>query len=300
MKILYTSDLHGEVQLYRQLFEWAQRSEAEILVLGGDLLPTLHAKGAYEEMISQQGEFIEEFLLPFFQQCREKTPVGPILLIPGNWDMAYPHLLRFPLEGVIDLTQRKHRAGGYEFIGYPFVPPTPFRPKDYEKMDDREAPWPPQKSPSYIRSSGPDGHLSSIDPQIFLRQRKTIAEDLNRLPEPENPSRAVYIMHSPPYGTRLDLIQGKAHVGSRAIRSFIENRQPLLTLHGHIHEAPEVSGSFFDSIGKTLCFNPGQSLPFEERGRLYAVILDLGDLGKSMVHTFFPSIPGDFGPSWAH
>ena len=41
MKICYTSDLHGEMQVYRQLFELARDSSAEIIALGGDLLPSL-------------------------------------------------------------------------------------------------------------------------------------------------------------------------------------------------------------------------------------------------------------------
>ena len=41
------------------------------------------------------------------------------------------------------------------------------------------------------------------------------------------------------------------------MRRWIERRQPLLTLHGHIHESPTMSGSFVDRIGATLVVNPG-------------------------------------------
>jgi len=76
--------------------------------------------------------------------------------------------------------------------------------------------------------------------------------------------------HCPPYNTRLDLapklkgrgptaqpiyVLGKpvmVHVGSKSIRKFMEKVQPLLGLHGHIHESPA-----FDYIGKTLVVNPG-------------------------------------------
>jgi Icc-related predicted phosphoesterase len=286
MRILFAADLHGVVPLYRQLFILAKGTGVEIMALGGDLLPALRQKGDYQEMISRQEGFIEEFLRPFLKQCRGKTPAEQVLLIPGNWDMAFPRLLERLPEGVIDLTQRKYRAGGYEFIGYPFVPPTPFRPKDYEKMDDAEAPWPQQKYPSYIRSPEFEGRAIPLDPHIYLGQKGTIGEDLDRLPKPEDPRQAVYIMHSPPFETRLDLVARGSHAGSRAIRNFIERRQPWVTLHGHIHEAPEISGSYFDRIGRTLCLNPGQS-PEEDRPLLRAVTFDLERPQKTLVHTFF-------------
>jgi Icc-related predicted phosphoesterase len=41
------------------------------------------------------------------------------------------------------------------------------------------------------------------------------------------------------------------HVGSIAIRRFIETRQPLVTLHGHIHESARLTGSWRQQIGRT-------------------------------------------------
>lgn len=51
------------------------------------------------------------------------------------------------------------------------------------------------------------------------------------------------------------------HVGSIAIRRFIEARQPLLTLHGHIHESSRITGSWKDSLGKTLMFSAAHDGP---------------------------------------
>ncbi|MEM3571666.1 MAG: hypothetical protein QW589_07055, partial [Candidatus Bathyarchaeia archaeon] len=83
----------------------------------------------------------------------------------------------------------------------------------------------------------------------------------------ENMSTAIFCFHVPPYGTKLDqapkldeklqiVIEG-GHVvmtsaGSVAVRKAIEKYQPLLGLHGHIHESRA-----FDKIGRTMCFNPG-------------------------------------------
>ena len=158
-------------------------------------------------------------------------------------------------------------------------------------MDDPEAPWPPQKNPSYIRVSEQSDCLLSIDPHVYLRERGTIREDLNRLIKPMNYKKAIYIMHSPPFGTKLDLIQGGSHAGSRSIKVFIEERQPLLTLHGHIHESPEVSGTYIDRIGETLSINPGQSAwSGRDLIKLHAVTFEMEDMKETLTHTCFPRV----------
>ncbi len=290
MKVLYTSDLHGDTRLYQELIALALSSSAEIVALGGDLLPSLPSTKRYEDMVPNQKIFIDQFLSPFLKKFVDTTSVKQIFLIPGNWDLSYPYLLKKPMEGVIDLNQKSYQINnGYELIGYPFVPPTPFRPKDYEKMDDPESVWPPQKNPSYIRTLEQTDQLTPIDPYLFLKQRETIREDLDRLPTPPHPKRTIYIMHSPPFGTRLDLIQGKKSAGSRSIKAFIEGHQPLLTLHGHIHESPDLSGAYFDWIGKTLSINPGQSIwKGKELSKLYAVTFEMENIEKTLTHTCFP------------
>ncbi len=64
--------------------------------------------------------------------------------------------------------------------------------------------------------------------------------------------RLVMVCHTPPYDTAADLVGSGVHVGSRAVRAFIERVQPAVCLTGHIHEARAV-----DAIGKTVIVNPG-------------------------------------------
>lgn len=284
MRFLYTSDLHGEPVLYEELHSLTLASSAEVIGLGGDLLPSFPPTKQYQDMIPYQQTFIEQFLLPFFSRILNRTDVKKIFLIPGNWDLGYFHLLKNPIENVIHLDQTIYGLGnGYELVGYSIVPPTPFRPKNYEKRDDQESPWPPQKNPSYILSGNQDGSLTPIDPHLYLSQKETIQKDLSRLPNPLDPSKAVYIMHSPPFGTKLDLTTGKIPVGSRSIKAFIEQRQPLLTLHGHIHESPNISGAYLDRIGKTLSLNPGQfTFP-----KLQAVTFEIENVEGTLQHTCY-------------
>ena len=155
-------------------------------------------------------------------------------------------------------------------------------------MDDPEAPWPPQKNPSYVRASEYGDQLTPVDPQAYLRKRGTIHEDLNGLPKPIDYRKAIYLMHSPPFGIKLDLIQGGNPAGSRSIKNFIEGNQPLLTLHGHIHESPEISGTYFDRIGETISINPGQfGLSGRDSTKLHAVTFEMENVVETLKHTCF-------------
>ena len=62
----------------------------------------------------------------------------------------------------------------------------------------------------------------------------------------------ILVSHTPPLQTNTDQLLNGRHVGSSAVRKFIEAKQPLLCLTGHIHES---RGE--DHIGRTLVLNPG-------------------------------------------
>ena len=60
------------------------------------------------------------------------------------------------------------------------------------------------------------------------------------------------VSHNPPKDTACDVIPGDVHVGSTAVREFLEEAQPDICLCGHIHEARAV-----DRVGRTVVVNPG-------------------------------------------
>jgi len=284
MKFLYASDLHGNIHLYEELKKLTLKDCIEIIALGGDLLPSSVHSQQYEKLIPNQKIFINQFFFDFLKSLLEIKSLKKIFLTPGNWDLAYPFIFNEQFEKIIDLNLNCYKlSNGYELIGYPFVPPTPFRPKDYEKRDDLVAPIPPQKNPSYIKSRNKEERLIPIDPYSYLGERQTIEEDLLRLSKPFDFKKTIYIMHSPPFGTKLDIIKGGLNCGSHSIRKFIENYQPLLTLHGHIHESPKLTNSYIDRIGNTISINPGQfSYP-----KLQAIVFDLEEIENTIYHTCF-------------
>src|SRR3990172_9499164 len=63
MKVLYSSDLHGEIHLYQQLLDLTLASSSEIIAIGGDFLPSYPPSKRYEDMIPNQKAFIHQFLL---------------------------------------------------------------------------------------------------------------------------------------------------------------------------------------------------------------------------------------------
>lgn len=84
---------------------------------------------------------------------------------------------------------------------------------------------------------------------------------LDALPESENPQQIVYVMHMPPAGLRLgQLLYQDLDIGSVDICRFLEERQPLLSLHGHIHESPDTQkGRWINQICGTVCIQTGQT-----------------------------------------
>lgn len=97
----------------------------------------------------------------------------------------------------------------------------------------------------------------------------------------KDPRNAIFNIHVPPHKSNLDeapeldenlrpRYAGNAlkPVGSTALRAAIEKYQPLLGLHGHIHE-----GRGHSRIGKTLCINPGS---LYEQGVLQGALVKLG------------------------
>ncbi|MDD5450715.1 MAG: metallophosphoesterase [Desulfovibrionales bacterium] len=62
----------------------------------------------------------------------------------------------------------------------------------------------------------------------------------------------IFVTHAPPFNTAVDVVTGGRHVGSKAVRSFIEEHQLQACITGHIHEA-----AGHDTIGQTMIINPG-------------------------------------------
>lgn len=251
MLCYHVTDLHGKTELYDKLAREIITEKPDALFIGGDITSALTGK--------VNGHFFTDFLSPYFKDITNKSGTK-IFIILGNDDSAeYEiYLTEMDSRGLINyISCKKAEFKSYNIFGYSFVPPTPFLMKDWEKYDVSRYVDPGCVSPE-------DGYRTvNIAPNII--RYSTITDDLKELTADENLERSIFLFHTPPYQTNLDRCanDGKMynhvpldlHVGSIAVKRFIEKRQPLLTMHGHIHESTRLTGSWKDMIGKTYCFS---------------------------------------------
>jgi uncharacterized protein len=259
VRIIFVTDLHGNENLYHELTTLTNVEEPTCVILGGDLI-------GYARDAESQISFVRGFLGPWMSNLDSR-----ITWIPGNvdWPEAVDELRRITAANATQLESRSAtEIGTWGVVGYPWVPPTPFRIKLWEKRDheDDNVSLP---CPSF--ESDANGHTRQISDPEFVA-RGSIEEDMAGMD-----GNNVWVVHTPPYGTPLDRVTGSAqgqeddHRGSRAVTAAIHEKQPPVTLHGHIHESPIVSGKWATRIGRTLAINPGSG------SKLHAVVFETTD-----------------------
>ena len=254
----FVSDLHGRPERYRALWDTIAHEKPQAVFCGGDLLP----------MWIMNPDFYADELMPGFSRLRDKMgdDYPSIFLILGNDDpRAYEEDFE---QGARDglweyMHKRGSRLGDRRIFGYSHVPPTPFQLKDWERYDVSRFVDPGCVSPE-------EGRRSVAVAEREIRYA-TIAQDLEDMTRDEDLADAIMLFHSPPYGGKLDHadlavkmfdhVPLDEHVGSIAIQRFIEKRQPLITLHGHVHETARCTGSWREIRGGTECFSAAYDGP---------------------------------------
>jgi len=259
----FVSDLHGSVSRYEKLFSVIRNEKPNVLFIGGDILPS-----GLKSIASGTNDFLKDIIIKGFSKLRSelRSEYPEIYIILGNDDGKFSEekINKAASKGLWSyIHNKKVEYDGYSIYGYSFIPPTPFLMKDWEKYDVSRYTEPGCISPE-------DGKRTyEIEPNLI--KYATIKKDLETLFGNDDMSKSVILFHSPPYKTKLDraALDGKyidsapldVHVGSIAIREFIEEKKPILTLHGHIHESPGITGSWKDKIGNTLMFSAAHDGP---------------------------------------
>ena len=285
-RILYGSDFHGSDTVFRKFIASAFQYQADVLMVGGDvtgkaMIPVIHQGGGRyaaswfgkdvaaanpvelekvkkdissigfypivlekdeaEELENQPEKMSARFENEMCQRVREwmilaeekLTPQNKLLyFMAGNDDLASidQAVAEFKSIRNPDMTHSEI-DGGYEVVGLSNANMTPWRcARDVEEQ--------------------------------VLQQKLEVLTGLIQHPE-----RTIAILHVPPFSSGLDtcpeldknlkmITEGGQVVmksaGSTAVKAFIEKVQPMLSLHGHIHESP---GHIH--IGRTLCINAG-------------------------------------------
>ncbi|MFX1356015.1 MAG: metallophosphoesterase [Promethearchaeota archaeon] len=268
MKILYITDIHGSRWKYEKILEIADNLEITMVINGGDMLP-------FGDFLNQD-KFIKNFLDSHFSEFNDKK-IYYLAMLANDDLIIYDELFNTicnKYKYIISIAQQRFKFQKYEFIGMNLVTDLPFALKDRARKDTKDFILPKQFGTAMISSL--KGWKKIPDWYSYISSLPTIEEEFENLITPDNFKDSIYIIHMPPANIGLDICHDGRKVGSIAVYNFILKYQPLLTLHGHIHESSEISNKWFTYLNQTLCIQPGQS-NFHEDYVKY-VIIDLETL----------------------
>jgi Icc-related predicted phosphoesterase len=257
-RVVYSADLHGNEVQYGLLVGHAIKQRADSVIIGGDICP----KGWNEDYVGMQRRFLEERLPKLLGPLREALPGTGIYLMMGNDDCAVNlDVLTEKADGLYEVIhdRRISLGNGFDLVGYGFVPITPFGIKDWEKFDLSDVPegvreeYEKRKAGNYRLDGGRsvEGGFVDFTFNENMEGSDSIQIDLGRNWFVENAGKTVYVMHSPPNNTCLDRIHG-GHVGSFAIREFIERAQPYLTCMGIFMKLLNYLGNIERKLGRVF------------------------------------------------
>ena len=250
----FVSDLHGKKVRYEKLFTAIREREPGLLLFGGDLLPHFRSR--------EHLDFLMEYLVPELAKIKEvlgeRYPFVGLIL--GNDDARAfeTSALQGEAEGLWHyLHMKQMKYGSYDIYGYSYIPPTPFLLKDWERYDVSRYVDPGCIPPTEGKRTVP------VNPDDA--EYGTIQNDLALLTGDHDLTKSVFLFHAPPYqskldraaldGMKFDHVPLDVHVGSIAIQRFIAERQPRVTLHGHIHESSRITGDWKETAGVTRSFS---------------------------------------------
>jgi Icc-related predicted phosphoesterase len=303
LRLYYASDVHGSDVLWRKFLNAAKHYECSHLIMGGDLMgkamvPIVRSNGSHsawvvgEERRADTPEQLEELVrairLNGFYPL-ETTPEEHRAMRDDASvrERLFARAMTEDLERWVGLAEERLSSTGVQL----YVMPGNDDPWSIDEIL--------QRSPVVHFCDGRivevGGHemLSSgfSNPTPWASPRE-LSEDelyarLHALAEQlTSPSTAIFNLHVPPYDSGLDtameideelrpvLKSGRPNeipVGSTAVRQLLEEFQPALALHGHIHESRGIT-----RIGRTVAINPGSDY---SSGRLEGCVVDLTDEG---------------------
>jgi uncharacterized protein len=266
MLCFFVSDLHGKISRYKSLFKVIKENEPEVVLIGGDIL-SLHYN-YLKNNIPGIEDLLLDYIIPKFKDLKslmcDKYP--KVFIILGNDDLRINENIIIEAEqsGIWEyIHNKKVQFSSNTIFGYSFVPPTPFILKDWEKYDVSRF--------TEVGCIPPNQGYRSVPVKQDEIEYSTIQKDIEALVNNDDLSHSIFLFHTPPYQTNLDRagLDGQmiasvpldVHVGSIAIKKFIEEKQPYLTLHGHIHESARITGSWKDRIGNTVLLSAAYDGP---------------------------------------
>ncbi|MCD6244758.1 MAG: metallophosphoesterase [Thermoproteota archaeon] len=302
-RIFFTSDLHGSERCFLKFLNTPKFYKADVLIIGGDItgkvvIPVFRdSSGKYRaDFLGEKHEVSESKLEDLLSRIRgvgyypyvtTEDEWSALTSDPKKMEEVLVELEVDTLRRWVELAEEKLK----DLRGKVKVFIMPGNDDRYEIDEVLD-------SSDFVIN--PDGKVVMIDEEHEMlgignsnitpwrcprdvpeeKLAKKIEELASKI---ENLEKSIFTIHVPPYGSGLDIAPKlddnlkpvlspgggpmMVPVGSTAVRDAIKKYQPMLGLHGHIHES---RGAI--KIGRTLCINPGSEYG---EGILRGVLIDI-------------------------
>lgn len=285
-RVFFCTDLHGSDICFRKFLHAGSAYKADVVIMGGDctgkmLIPVVGSDedGWAVEWAGEVQHLRDEEALAGVERQIKNNGLYPVRMSPQRLaalqndkqqlDDLFEATMLETLAGWMALAKERLESSGLRVIVTP-------------GNDDEMSVDAVLEAAPFIES--PEGRVIRIDDEHEMLSlgwanptpwdtprecsEEELAEKIRVLAEQvEDMERAIFNIHVPPHGTGLDSapeIEGgdrvkrggtiMASVGSTAVRDAILEYQPLLSLHGHIHESRGTH-----KLGRTTCINPGSA-----------------------------------------
>lgn len=290
VKIFFASDLHGSNVCFKKFVNSAQFYGADVLVLGGDLtgkavIPIaeqadgtfltfqhgdavkLASKAELDDFIKRQGN------MGFYPTVMSEAEYQVMKADPEAQAALFKKLVLERIREWADIAAQKLKGTDVPLVAIPGN-------DDFHEIDDilTKAPHFDFHEMQVCQFKGGYQMLfcggstpTPWDTEREYSEEQYVARFAELIPQVTDMSRCIFNVHVPPFGTTLDAcpkldknlqvvyemgMPAQMHAGCRTLVDVIKAQQPLLALHGHIHE-----GRAQINIGKTICINPGSVYP---------------------------------------
>lgn len=307
MLLYYASDIHGSETCWRKFLNAGPFYRADVIVMGGDvtgkgIVPVVWSEPSREwraefrsrsyrlrsETELQELETRITFNGMYPYRCGEQE-VERLAAAP-NQDELFDEVMEMTFRRWLEIGEEKLSVSGVSCWVMPgnddaWAIDRAFRDAGRVRNCDRKV---VDLGEGYTMLS-----VGFANPTPWQSPREVSEDELGGMIDElaatvPSMERAIFNLHVPPFNSELDMapkldeqlgmvLNGgqpvMIPVGSTAVRAAIERYQPLLALHGHIHES-----KCGRKVGRTLCLNPGSSYSL---GQLDGVVIELkGDRVK--------------------
>lgn len=284
LKIFYAADIHGSEKCWGKFLNAAKYYEVDVLIMGGDLagkalIPIIRQpEGTWEaELLGRQAVLRSEEDVAEFEKSVRFNGFYPYRCDPDEVEAMerdeelrrrrFDEVMRRDTERWMEMADERLWKSGIPCLAMPgnddeeFIGDLLTQARSIDNCDQQILDW----AGFQVLSLGYSNPTPWNSPRELSEE--DLGKEITQLAEKLDTSRPViFNLHPPPHNTGLDdapelnpdlSLAGGANarmtpVGSRAVRSAIEEYQPLLSLHGHIHESRGRA-----RIGRSVAINPG-------------------------------------------